>query len=101
MKISINNIQKNYSDLQIQSKETSRFLTSLSESSSFDQLLIHSDPRKIQESSFSESLSRQLSREVSSAAGNYESVKAQVQNHTYRIDPQAIASRILLLGEGL
>ncbi|MFR2837008.1 MAG: hypothetical protein ACLTCI_10970 [[Clostridium] nexile] len=28
-------------------------------------------------------------------------MKSQVQNHTYQIDAQAIASRILLLGEGL
>ena len=101
MKISINNIQKNYSDLQIQSKETYKSLASLSESefSNFDQLLIQSDP--IEESSFMESLSKQLSHEVSSSEKDFEKIKSQVQNHTYQIDAQAIASRILLLGEGL
>ena len=103
MKISINNIQKNYSDLQIQSKETYKSLASLSESefSNLDQLLIQSDPKQIEESSFMESLSKQLSHEVSSSEKDFEKIKSQVQNHTYQIDAQAIASRILLLGEGL
>ena len=103
MKISINNIQKNYSDLQIQSKETHKSLASLSESefSNFDQLLIQSDPKQIEESSFMESLSKQLPHEVSSSEKDFEKIKSQVQNHTYQIDAQAIASRILLLGEGL
>ena len=103
MKISINNIQKNYSDLQIQSKETHRSLASLAESefSSFDKLLIQSDPRKVEESSFTENLSRKLSNEISSSAKDFEKIKLQVQSHTYQIDAQAIASRILLLGEGL
>lgn len=101
MKISINNIPKSYSDLQIQSKETSQPLSSLSEAASFDQLLIQSDPRQIEEASFAESLSKQLSNEVSSSVGSYDKIKFQIQNHTYQVDAQAIASRILLLGEEL
>lgn len=103
MKISINNIQKNYSDLQIQSKETHKSLASSSESefSKFDQLLIQSDPRQIEESSFVDNVSKQLSHEVSSTVNDFDKIKAQVQNHTYQIDAQAIASRILLIGEGL
>lgn len=99
MKISINNIQKAYSDLQIQSKETPKSLASVSESSNFDQLLIQSDPRKIEESSFTESLTKALSREVSSSAADFEGIKQQVQNRTYQLDAYKIASRILLTGE--
>ncbi len=102
MKISINNIAKNYSDLQIQSKETQKSLASLSESesSNFDQLLIRSNPKQIEEYSFMEGLSKNLSKEVSSSVKDLEQIKSQVQNGTYQIDAQAVASRILLLGEG-
>lgn len=99
MKISINSIQKSYSDLQIQSKETHKSQASASDSSNFDKLLIQSDPRKIEESSFTEVLTRKLSGEAAVSSADFNQIKLQVQNHTYQIDAQKIASRILLIGE--
>lgn len=99
MKISINNLQKSYSDLQIQSKETHKSPASLSDSSNFDKLLIRSDPRKIEEASFAGSLSGKLSKEVASFSADFGHIRSMVQNHTYQIDADRIAARILLVGE--
>lgn len=102
MKISINNISNNYSDLQIRSKETQKSFSTLSGSgpSNFDQILIQSDSKKIEESSFIDTLSTNLSKELVSSTKDLEQIKSQIQNNTYQIDAQLIASRILLAEEG-
>lgn len=102
MTISINNISKTYSDLQIRSKETRKSFSTLSGSgtSNFDQILIQSDSKKIEESSFIDNLSTTLSKELVSSTKDLEQIKSQIQNNTYHIDAQLIASRILLSGEG-
>ncbi len=102
MKISINNLSNNYSDLQIRSKETQKSFSTLSGSgtASYDQIFIQSDSRKIEESTFIDTLSGTLSKELASTHKNIAQIKSQVQNNTYQIDAQLIASRILLAGEG-
>ena len=102
MKISMNNMSNNYSDLQIRSKETRSTFSTISGSANpnFDQILIQSDPKTIEESSFIDALTSKISKDLSSSAKDISPIKEQVQNHTYHIDASLIASRILLTGEG-
>ena len=70
-----------------------------SDGHSFDALIIQSNPRQIEEHTFAESVSRQLSSGMSDTASaeKVQDLKNKVAEHTYQIDAYAIASRILLV----
>lgn len=101
MKISTNNnIINNYTDLHLHAKEHSApSVTPNDEHSSFDAIIIKSNPRQIEEHTFAKSVSRQLSDDVRNTASTdrIEQLKGQIANHSYSIDAYAIASRILLV----
>ena len=67
----------------------------------YDALTIQSSSRQIQEKTFSEALSKQGVSDArqGAPADKVEAVRRQVEAGTYRIDPYAIASRMLVSGE--
>lgn len=62
-------------------------------------MIIQSNPRQIEEHTFAESVSRQLSAGMTETASDekVQDLKNQVAEHKYQIDAYAIASRILLV----
>lgn len=100
MKITLNTIGIYRPDSSSIPKQDSRSVSSR-DSGNFDAITIHSNARQIQEKTFSEALSRQISAEVRQTASpeRIHALQEQVAAGTYRIDPYAIASRLLLSGE--
>ncbi len=99
MKIITNNVMKSYSDLRLHTKENPAPSAASTDGHSFDALIIQSNPRQIEEHTFAESVSRQLSsgmRETASAE-RVQDLKNQVAEGRYQVDAYAVASRILLV----
>lgn len=99
MKITTNNVMKSYPDLRIHTKENPAPSAASSDGHSFDALIIQSNPRQIEEHTFAESVSRQLSSAAKEtvSAEKIQDLKNKVAEHTYQVDAYAIASRILLV----
>lgn len=99
MKITTNNIIKNYPDLRIHTKENATPPTVSNDGHSFDAVIIKSNPRQIEEHNFAKSISRILSSEVNTTASaeKIEQLQNQVSERTYQVDTYAIASRMLLI----
>lgn len=99
MKITTNNILKTYPDLRIHTKENPAPSAASKDGHSFDALIIQSNPRQIEEHTFAESVSRQLSSgiEDTASADKIQNLKDQIAANTYQVDAYAIASRILLV----
>lgn len=99
MKITTNNVMKSYPDIRLHTKENPAPSAASSDGHSFDALIIQSNPRQIEEHTFAESVSRQLSSGVNETASaeKVQNLKNQVAEHRYQIDAYAIASRILLV----
>ncbi len=99
MKITTNNMIKNYPDLRIHTKENSTPPAVSNDGHSFDAVIIKSNPRQIEEHTFAKSVSRQLSSEVNATASaeKIERLQNQVSQHTYQVNAYAIASRMLLI----
>lgn len=99
MKITTNNVMKSYPDLRIHTKENPALSAASSDGHSFDALIIQSNPRQIEEHTFAESVSRQLSSAAKEtvSAEKIQDLKNKVAEHTYQVDAYAIASRILLV----
>lgn len=99
MKITNNNIMKSYPELRVHTKENPAPSAASSDGHSFDALIIQSNPRQIEEHTFAESVSRQLSSDMTKTASaeKVQDLKKQVAEHRYQIDAYAIASRILLV----
>ena len=96
MKITTNNMIKNYPDLRIHTKENSTPPAVTNDGHSFDAIIIKS---QIEEHTFAKSVSRQLSSEVNATASaeKIERLQNQISEHTYQVDAYAIASRMLLI----
>ena len=99
MKVSINNIMNNYTDLRPHTKGGSTPSASANDGHSFDAVIIKSNPRQIEEHTFAKSVSQRLSSEIRYTASEerIKGLQDQVASHTYQIDTYAIASRMLLL----
>lgn len=102
MKIYTDNVLKNYGEFRLSSKENHVSDASSGVSHKFDAITIQSDPRKIEEHAFAQAVSREISSEVAKTASDEKiaALKEQIASQNYQIDPYAIASRILLIGEG-
>mgnify|MGYP001043697638 CR=1 FL=1 len=102
MKIYADKVLKNYAELRPSSKESHASDASSGVSHNFDAITIQSDPRKIEEHTFAQAVSKELSSEVAKTASDEKiaALKEQIASRNYQIDPYAIASRILLVGEG-
>ncbi len=101
MKISINHLVRNYTDVNMHTKETSATRSISNTGHNFDALTIQSDPRQIEERTFSEAVSKQLLHAVSGNVSEEKvnNLQTQVAAGAYHIDSRSIASKILLLGE--
>ena len=99
MKITTNNMIKNYPDLRIHTKENSTPPAVTNEGHSFDAIIIKSNTIQIEEHTFAMYFSRQLSSEVNATASaeKIERLQNQISEHTYQVDAYAIASRMLLI----
>lgn len=99
MKIFTNNIMNNHTDVRFHPKESSAHSAVSNEEHSFDAIIIQSDPRQIEERTFAKAVSTQLSSEIkkTASAEKINGLKNQISAHTYPIDAQAIASKILLV----
>lgn len=99
MKISNNNIIKNYTELRLHTKENFSPSVTSSEKHSFDAVIIQSNPRQIEEHTFAKAVSRQLSAEVSSIASAEKigQLQKQISEQTYVVDAHTVASRMLLV----
>lgn len=67
----------------------------------FDEVLISSSATQIQEKKITEAMERSVLSQIkaqSSSGNNIEELKKSVEDGTYRINPEEIASRILLEG---
>ena len=99
MKISLNNISPYRMETLGHTRADSR--VSGGPKGNYDALTIQSSSRQIQEKTFSEALSKQVVSDArqGAPADKVEAVRRQVEAGTYRIDPYAIASRMLVSGE--
>lgn len=101
MKISINHLIRNYTDVNMHTKGTSAVHSISNTGHNFDAIIIQSDPRQVEERTFSEAVSKELLHAVSDDVSEEKvnSLQLQVAAGTYHIDSRSIASKILLLGE--
>lgn len=99
MKVSINNVLNNYTDMRPYTKGGSAPSTVSNDGHSFDAVIIKSNPRQIEEHTFAKSVSQRLSSEVKQTASEekIQGLREQVASQTYHIDTYAIASRMLLV----
>lgn len=99
MKISTNNIFKNYTGLPIHTKEHFTEKASSNKDHKFDVITIQSNRRQIEERAFAESVSKELISNLDNTASEekLQNLQNQIALGTYRIDSQAIASKILLV----
>ena len=90
---------KSYPELRLHTKENLAPSAASNDGHSFDALIIQSNPRQIEEHTFAESVSRQLSSGMTDTASaeKVQDLKNKVAEHTYQIDAYAIASKILLV----
>lgn len=103
MKISLNSINPFRPETVGFSKTDSKVSAGAKESGNYDAITIQSSSRQIQEKTFSETLSRRITSEVKQETSpeRVEALKQQVALGTYKIDPYAIASRMLMTGEAV
>lgn len=101
MKISLNHLIRNYTDVSKHTKGTSAVHSISNTEHNFDAITIQSNPRQIEERTFSELVAKQLFHAVSNDVSEEKvnSLQTQVEAGTYQIDSRSIASKILLLGE--
>lgn len=102
MKVTFNGSSNPYERLSSNIQKTSSDTPSTQESSrNFDELTIKSDPEKIAEKKFSDSVSSVLSSEIRKPTdeSKIEALKNQVADGSYQVDPDQIAGKILLTGE--
>lgn len=101
MKIALNKISPYRLDTAGYTKADTRVSSGNKAHGNYDAITIQSSSRQIQEKTFSEALSRRIVSEVKQPADpeKVEAVRRQVTAGTYRIDPYAIASKMMLTGE--
>ncbi len=101
MKISTNNLLKTYTDLHSHTKEKAGTYRVSDGEHSFDAITIQSNPREIAEHTFSDTLSKKISSDVSVPVSQerLQDLREQVANRSYQPDVFAIAAKILLVGE--
>ena len=99
MKINTNNPLKNYSDLRHYTKESAVVSAGTAKNRNFDAITIHSDPRQIEEHTFSSMLAREVMQETSVSASEEQlsDLKQQIFSGNYHIDAEAIARKMLLV----
>lgn len=102
MKITTNNVLKNYTEMRPLAKENHAAGASADIGHNFDAVTIQSDPRKLEEHSFAKAVRREISSDISRTASDQklQELKTRIASNTYHIDPHAIAARMLLIGEG-
>lgn len=102
MKITMNNLIKNYTNPRLCTKDNTASRAVTNSGHNFDAITIQSNPRQIEERTFAENISKKLSAEVFKPASDekLERLQKEVSSQSYKIDSCAIASKILLLGEG-
>lgn len=100
MKITLNNI--NYRSDITKTRPIAATESIPENNGNFDEITIHSDSRQIAEKTFSEALSKTVSAQVREEVPEYKInlLRTKVRNGTYEMDPDTIASRILLFGGG-
>lgn len=99
MKISLNNISNYRPELPPVNKATAKAANTEKDNRNYDAIIIQSDSRQIAEKTFSSSLARAVSGEIRNAQASEEkiqNIKNQINNGTYQIPYEQIASRILL-----
>lgn len=99
MKININNSFQNYTDLRLHTKEASSVCTGINKPHKFDAITIQSNPRQIEEHTFANVLSKELSKEISTPTSEEKIslLKQQINSGSYSVNAQEIAAKILLI----
>lgn len=99
MKISLNNITAYHTEFPPVAKTTAKNTnTEKAGRSNYDAIIIQSDSRQIAEKTFSSSLTQAVSGEVQNTQNpeqKIQDIKEQIQNGTYQIQFDKIASRML------
>ncbi len=98
MKVTNNNMTKAYTDMPFYTKENLISSRNHDNGHNFDAITIRSNPRQIEERTFKEAVAKKVRDDIAVPVSEerVSELKQQVANHTYKIDPYAIASRILL-----
>lgn len=101
MKISLDRILNQYNTVPGAKKMEQKGNTSSITERNFDEIVINTDARTVAESRFTDQLSRNLSADIrkSTSESKITELKEKTQQGTYRIDADAIASKILLQPE--
>lgn len=101
MKVSIDKISNYYNTLPNARKMGDKGSSSSITERNFDEIVIHTSARKVEESQFTDQLSRKLMAGLREPASQDKltALRQQAEQGTYRIDSDAIASRILLQAE--
>lgn len=97
MKISTNNIFKNYNDLQLHTKGNLVDGAASNDTHKFDVITIHSNPRQIEERTFADSAAREVSSQMKETVPDekLQNLHSQIALGIYQIDTHAIASKML------
>ncbi len=105
MKISLNNISNYHTELPPVAKAAAKTTNTEKANRNYDAIIIQSDSRQIAEKTFSSSLAQAVSGEVRSTTTSEEKIqnlKDQIQNGTYTVDFNRVASRMLFQwGDGV
>lgn len=101
MKISIDKIMSYHNTVSNTKRAAGKEKTAAVSGRNFDEIMIHTSARKVEESQFADQVSRKLMSSVmeDTPQEKIQALKEQVENGTYTIDTGAIASKILLQSE--
>ena len=98
MKISLNNISNYHTELPPVAKAAAKTTNTEKANRNYDAIIIQSDSRQIAEKTFSSSLAQAVSGEVQNTQNpeqKIQYIKEQVNNGTYQVQFDKIASRML------
>ena len=103
MKISIDKMANYYSNVQNTKKPANNEKMPQTTGRNFDEILIQTSSRKVEESQFVDHVSKSLLASVTAETSEdkIDMLKNQAEQGLYRIDSGAIASKILLQEDGL
>ncbi len=103
MKISIDSATNAYLNPVNAAAKGARAVSASDKGKNFDQIMINTNSREIAEEQLGISAKKEVASQVFQPTPDSKiaDLKEQVSQGIYKIDPEAIASRILLLGEAV
>lgn len=98
MRITLNSFISSYGAANAQQRTESSLVSVSKDARNFDEITIHSSSEEVAQKTFASVLSKALSDEVRTPTPETKinDLKTRIDNGTYQVDANAIASKILL-----